>query len=73
MPETWNELGQSIGESLPFWKPPPMPSRVTLEGRFCRLEPLDAERHAEALDGANRLDTEDRGWTYLSSGPFQTY
>ena len=30
------------------WTPPPRPERVALEGRFCRLEPLEA-RHADAL------------------------
>jgi RimJ/RimL family protein N-acetyltransferase len=41
-----------------------------MQGRFCRLEPLDPARHASALHAANRLDAEGRMWTYLPYGPF---
>jgi RimJ/RimL family protein N-acetyltransferase len=41
-----------------------------LAGRFCRLEPLQADRHAEALFAANARDLEGRMWTYLPYGPF---
>jgi RimJ/RimL family protein N-acetyltransferase len=34
-------------------------------GRFCRVEPLDIERHAGELFAANRLDSDGRNWTYL--------
>lgn len=67
---TQNHLGQPIGPALPGWTPPPPPSRDILEGRFCRLEPLDVQRHAEPLFSANALDTEGRTWTYLPYGPF---
>lgn len=67
-----NPLGQPIGFSLPDWTPPPPPSRKTLVGRFCRLEPLDPTRHAAALYAANALDVEGRDWTYLSYGPFDS-
>lgn len=36
-----------------------------MEGRFCQVEPLDPQRHAEDLFSANREDTEGRNWTYL--------
>jgi RimJ/RimL family protein N-acetyltransferase len=65
-----NELGQPIGPALPGWHPPPRPARTVLEGRFCRVEPLDAERHAAQLHAANSLDRDGRMWTYLLSGPF---
>lgn len=65
-----NEFGQPVGFALPGWTPPPMPPRTVLEGRYCRLEPLDAGRHAAELDAANRLDGDDRGWTYMSNGPY---
>jgi len=60
-----------IGEPLPNWQPRPRPSRVTLAGRYCRLEPLDALRHTDALFTAysQAADT-TRDWTYLSVGPF---
>ncbi len=72
MHQDTNHLGQPIGFALPNWIPPSFPPRVPLEGRFCRLEPLDPEVHAESLFVANALDTENRQWTYLAYGPFET-
>ena len=66
-----NALGQPIGEPLAGWQPRPLPPRTPMEGRFCRLEPLDPERHAAELFEANRLDAEGRNWTYLPVGPFE--
>lgn len=43
-----------------------------MDGRFCRLEPLDPARHADDLFAANALDEEGRSWTYLPYGPFET-
>ncbi|KAB2850963.1 MAG: GNAT family N-acetyltransferase [Hyphomicrobiaceae bacterium] len=66
-----NSLGQAIGFAVENWRAPPPPSRsVTLEGRSCRLEPLDAERHARDLHEANSRDTAGRMWTYMGYGPF---
>ncbi|MES2789049.1 MAG: GNAT family protein [Planctomycetota bacterium] len=67
-----NTLGQTVGFPLPDWTPPPFPPRQPLHGRFCRLEPLDPERHTPALYAANGLDTTPRMWTYLPYGPFDT-
>jgi RimJ/RimL family protein N-acetyltransferase len=41
-----------------------------MRGRICRLEPLDAERHAHALHEAYAEDADGRNWTYLPYGPF---
>jgi RimJ/RimL family protein N-acetyltransferase len=65
-----NHLGQPVGLALLDWQPPPRPPRHTLEGNYCRLEPLSPENHAEALFAANSLDAEGRNWTYLPYGPF---
>jgi RimJ/RimL family protein N-acetyltransferase len=43
-----------------------------MDGRFCRLERLDAARHAAALHAANTLDATGRLWTYLPYGPFES-
>lgn len=67
-----NEHGQPIGFALPGWTPPPRPTRTVLEGRYCRLEPLDPEHHAAQLHEANRLDPSGKAFTYLSSGPFES-
>jgi RimJ/RimL family protein N-acetyltransferase len=42
-------------------------------GRFCRLEPLDASRHASALAEANAADVAGALWTYLPYGPFADF
>ena len=39
-------------------------------GRWCRVEPLDPNRHAADLHEANRDDTDGVNWTYLTSEPF---
>jgi RimJ/RimL family protein N-acetyltransferase len=41
-----------------------------MDGRYCRLEPVDPDRHAADLHAANALDTVGRMWTYLPYGPF---
>jgi RimJ/RimL family protein N-acetyltransferase len=43
-----------------------------MQGRYCRLEPLDPDRHAAALFEADAADADGRGWTYLAYGPFRT-
>jgi RimJ/RimL family protein N-acetyltransferase len=68
-----NALGQRIGFPLPDWAPPPAPPREAMQGRFCRLEPLDLDRHAEALFEADSADVEGRSWTYLAYGPFSDF
>lgn len=65
-----NELGQPIGRPLSDWSPRPMPTASELVGRYCRLERLDPDRHAEGLFCADRLDARGESWTYLPYGPF---
>lgn len=67
-----NDLGQPIGFPVPGWTARPRPPRRILEGRSCRLEPVDPERHAESLHEANLQDRSGRNWTYLPYGPFET-
>ena len=73
MTQRVNAHGQPVGLELAGWEPPPHPARRTLEGRFCRVEPLDVARHARDLHDANALDPDGRMWTYLSSGPFASF
>jgi RimJ/RimL family protein N-acetyltransferase len=65
-----NVLGQPIGFALEDWKPSRKPERQSMEGRFCRLEPLSRAAHLSALHAAFSADREGRIWTYLPYGPF---
>ena len=67
-----NHLGQPVGFAVPGWKPPQVPARATMEGRYCRIEPLAPDAHAASLFAANALDADGRMWTYLPYGPFDT-
>jgi RimJ/RimL family protein N-acetyltransferase len=67
-----NEFDQPIGFALPDWRPPAHPPREPIVGRFCRVEPMDLERHAPDLFRANSLDPDARHWTYLPYGPFES-
>jgi RimJ/RimL family protein N-acetyltransferase len=44
-----------------------------MAGRYCRVEPLDPARHAEDLYRASALDSSRRNFTYLLSGPFDSF
>ncbi len=72
MPREMNELGEAIGFAVRDWCAPDPPSRQPMVGRTCRLEVLDPERHASDLHDANVQDRENRIWTYLGYGPFET-
>lgn len=67
-----NHLGQPIGESVGGWTAPRAPSRAPIEGRYCRLEPLEAH-HARELWDAYAHDLEHRNWTYLMHGPYARF
>ena len=59
-----NAFGQTIGDPVPGWAVRPLPPRTVMEGRFCRIEPLDAARHAPELCDAFALAS-PASWTYL--------
>jgi RimJ/RimL family protein N-acetyltransferase len=65
-----NEFGQLVGAPVPGWTPRPLPPRRPMRGRFCRVEPLDADRHAAQLFAANGEAGDGRDWTYLPYGPY---
>ncbi len=67
-----NSLGQPIGFSMPEWISPLLPSKLPMEGRFCRVELLDADLHAADLYAANSLDVLGKMWTYMPYGPFES-
>src|SRR5438105_4193316 len=66
-----NHLGQPISFPLPNWTTRPRPPRNAMQGRFCRVEPIDLERHAADLHAANLQESAGGNWTYLAYGPFE--
>jgi RimJ/RimL family protein N-acetyltransferase len=69
----FNEFGQPIGFPLPDWKAPPFPSHVVQAGNCCRLEPLNAARHARAVFVAQSEDRNGERWTYSFHGPYTDF
>ncbi len=67
-----NDLGQPIGVAVPGWTGVDRPSRTSMEGRFCRIEPLATERHLPDLFEAYSDDTGGKLWTYMTDGPFNS-
>jgi RimJ/RimL family protein N-acetyltransferase len=67
-----NALGQPIGYQVPHWKPVPQPPRTPITGSYCRIEPIDPDKHAAELFEAISEDPDGRTWTYMGYGPFGT-
>src|SRR6266545_1772762 len=67
-----NAFGQPIGPAVDGWTAPPRPPREPRAGRYCRVESLEIDRHAADLHAANRTATDQRDWTYLAYGPFDS-
>lgn len=63
-----NEYGQPVGPPV-RWTPGPPLGPVTLDGRTCRLAPIDGT-HLDALYAALCVDSPPETWTYLFDGPF---
>jgi len=55
--------------ALTDWQPRRRPGRVTLEGRFCRLEPLDPVRHGDQLFAASMAPGAEDRFRYLFESP----
>ena len=70
MSQHTNALGQPIGAPLPNWTARPFPPRTPMEGRFARLEPIDAARHTDELFDAFAESRDGSIWTYIAYGPF---
>lgn len=66
-----NHLGQPIGEAVD-WHGAKTPPRSNMDGTYCRLEPIDIDRHAADLFEAFAADKTGGIWTYLFTEPFKT-
>jgi RimJ/RimL family protein N-acetyltransferase len=60
-----NRYGQPIGPTIADWSSRPRPPRTELAGRYCRLEPVNPQRHGADLFAAYLEAPDDRDWTYL--------
>ena len=67
-----NELGQPIGAPMAAWQGCPHPRGAIMEGRLCRIQPVDPQQHARDLFAAFAEDRDAHNWTYLPYGPFAT-
>ncbi len=59
---------RQLGAEVTGWTPPRRPDRAAVQGRFVRLEPLDADAHAFDLHAA--FQGHDALWDYMPYGPF---
>jgi RimJ/RimL family protein N-acetyltransferase len=55
--------------NLGHWTPRPRPARVALEGRYCRLEPLDPKRHGDHLFAASMAPGAEDRFRFLFESP----
>ena len=58
-----------MSENLKDWKPRPAPERRVLDGRYVRLEPLDAQRHGDGLFEASAVSDADSRFRWLMEYP----
>jgi RimJ/RimL family protein N-acetyltransferase len=65
MSEQRNRYDQPIGPSVSGWSERSRPARHAVQGRYCRLEPVDPKRHAAELFAAYMEAPDTRDWTYL--------
>ncbi|MBN9250211.1 MAG: GNAT family N-acetyltransferase [Mesorhizobium sp.] len=61
-----------MSEDLNNWQPRPRPERKVLEGRYVRLEPLDAAKHGDGLFDASTVVDADGRFAWLFENPPQT-
>jgi RimJ/RimL family protein N-acetyltransferase len=67
-----NAFDQPIGVPVPGWSGAQAPRREPLVGDYCRLEPVNVERHVADLFEAYSSAADGRDWTYLNVGPFES-
>lgn len=54
---------------LTHWTARPRPPRAALNGRYCRLEPLDGKRHGDDLFAASMAEGAEARFRYLFDTP----
>jgi len=61
-------MSEDLGRTVANWTPPPRPDFPALDGRWVRLEALEADRHAFELQES--FQGHDSLWDYMPYGPF---
>ena len=59
-------------DDLKNWQPRPRPARAVLEGRYVRLEPLNAARHGDGLYAASSVADAGGRFAWLPETPPQS-
>jgi RimJ/RimL family protein N-acetyltransferase len=59
-----------MDQNTTFLGPANRPEKITLNGRYVRLEPLNQARHAEALWHGLGGVANEKVWLYMPDGPF---
>lgn len=65
MTEQVNACGQPLGPEVTAWSERARPGPTPVAGRYCRLEPVSVEQHAQALFESYMRAPDGRDWTYL--------
>jgi len=65
-----NDFGQPIGAEVPGWQAAAKPALNPIQGRLCKIEPLDSTVHLDDLYDAYSDDRDGVLWTYMFVGPF---
>jgi RimJ/RimL family protein N-acetyltransferase len=65
-----NNIGQPIGTHIVNWKGCPWPPKKSINGNYCKLEPLSISEHSKELFEVFIEDSDGHNWTYLPYGPF---
>lgn len=68
-----NDCNQEVGSLVKDWQPRPWPEKATINGKYCRLEPLNSNKHAAQLFEAYKKLGNDAIWTYIPVGPFDNF
>ena len=66
MPARTNDYGQPIGDAVNGWTARERPPRTPIEGRYCRVEPLEANALALAITMVFNF-LANRAWTFRAT------
>ncbi|WP_207694344.1 hypothetical protein DOK67_0000930 [Enterococcus sp. DIV0212c] len=66
-----NEYGQSIGAPIKNWSKREYPTKVILDGMYCRLEKMDPTKHLEDLYQVYGPASNPKTWTYIPMVSFE--